>query len=352
MLPFFRKIRYRLAKDNQFFKYSRYAIGEIALVMVGILLALYVNNWNEQRKEREKFDQVLIEVEKELIMNIENCRMVLSYLHNTDSILRPVLFDSVGVEFYQNNYPRNTRTVFYRMLPKITENSYSKLLEINGLSRRQESIKEELIGLYLDRKEPVDGSADFVHEVAVDNMSRIKNYPWYKNWVLSLPPSKEMLDYFVHDPEYMNSALEYTQATQGQLSFFLERFEIDSRRAYLNIHRYLQSVNKKNGDTLLFSYDAQEFKHYIGTFERSHASRDADLEIDSIVISLEKDKLFYSPYYSDGRIDKREIIPVTKYYFRTEYGRGFYQLDFDESENVVGHTRSNGISFMYAKKIR
>lgn len=50
MLPFFRKIRYRLAKDNQFFTYSRYALGEIVLVVIGILIALYINNWNEKRK--------------------------------------------------------------------------------------------------------------------------------------------------------------------------------------------------------------------------------------------------------------------------------------------------------------
>ena len=53
MLPFFRKIRYRLARDNQFFKYSRYAIGEIVLVVIGILIALYINNWNEERKMKQ-----------------------------------------------------------------------------------------------------------------------------------------------------------------------------------------------------------------------------------------------------------------------------------------------------------
>ena len=50
MISFFRKIRYRLAKDNQFLKYSRYAIGEIVLVVVGILIALQINNWNSERK--------------------------------------------------------------------------------------------------------------------------------------------------------------------------------------------------------------------------------------------------------------------------------------------------------------
>jgi len=52
MIKFFRNIRQKLAAENKVASYLRYAIGEIVLVMVGILLALQVNNWNEARKER------------------------------------------------------------------------------------------------------------------------------------------------------------------------------------------------------------------------------------------------------------------------------------------------------------
>lgn len=50
MISFFRKIRQNLFAENKFSKYLIYAIGEIALVMIGILLALQVNNWNEAKK--------------------------------------------------------------------------------------------------------------------------------------------------------------------------------------------------------------------------------------------------------------------------------------------------------------
>lgn len=50
MLKFFRNIRRRLIRENRFTRYFIYAIGEIILVVIGILIALQVNNWNENRK--------------------------------------------------------------------------------------------------------------------------------------------------------------------------------------------------------------------------------------------------------------------------------------------------------------
>ena len=51
MIKFFRKIRYNLMEKNKTGKYLKYAIGEIVLVVIGILIALSINNWNESRKE-------------------------------------------------------------------------------------------------------------------------------------------------------------------------------------------------------------------------------------------------------------------------------------------------------------
>jgi hypothetical protein len=50
MIKFFRKIRQRLLTENKFSKYLLYAIGEIGLVVIGILIALSINNWNEENK--------------------------------------------------------------------------------------------------------------------------------------------------------------------------------------------------------------------------------------------------------------------------------------------------------------
>ncbi|WP_073571144.1 DUF6090 family protein [Algoriphagus zhangzhouensis] len=53
MLSFFRKIHQKLLSQNRVTQYLAYAIGEIILVVIGILIALQVNNWNENRKNGE-----------------------------------------------------------------------------------------------------------------------------------------------------------------------------------------------------------------------------------------------------------------------------------------------------------
>ena len=72
MLKFFRKIRQRLLAENKFTKYLIYATGEIALIMVGILLALQINNWNEQRQDKQEERVALIDLKYEFETNKEH----------------------------------------------------------------------------------------------------------------------------------------------------------------------------------------------------------------------------------------------------------------------------------------
>ena len=59
MIKFFRKIRQNLLSEENTGNYLKYALGEIVLVVIGILMALQINNWNEQRKTDIK-EQILL----------------------------------------------------------------------------------------------------------------------------------------------------------------------------------------------------------------------------------------------------------------------------------------------------
>ena len=71
MISLFRRIRQKLIASGSLTKYLLYAVGEILLVVIGILIALQVNNWNEQRREQAIADDVragiLSDLQKDLI---------------------------------------------------------------------------------------------------------------------------------------------------------------------------------------------------------------------------------------------------------------------------------------------
>lgn len=70
MINFFRKTRKKMAKNNKPLKYIRYAIGEIVLVVIGILIALSVSNWNDNRKLRNQELLLLNNLKMEMQNNL------------------------------------------------------------------------------------------------------------------------------------------------------------------------------------------------------------------------------------------------------------------------------------------
>ena len=71
MIKFFRHIRKRLLQENRFSKYLLYAIGEIILVVIGILIALQVNNWNNNRLNKTLEKKTLTSLKSDLVLQEE-----------------------------------------------------------------------------------------------------------------------------------------------------------------------------------------------------------------------------------------------------------------------------------------
>ena len=74
MIKFFRKIRQHLLSKNKLGKYFFYAIGEIVLVMIGILLALYVNNWNIEKERNKQQIAVLKQLHKDFQLSLNDLK--------------------------------------------------------------------------------------------------------------------------------------------------------------------------------------------------------------------------------------------------------------------------------------
>lgn len=100
MIKFFRKIRHKLISENKFSKYVLYAVGEILLVVIGILIALQVNNWNQKRIERK--------IEQNYISSlIEDAKTDLANFNNVIAQSKERIKNLDSLEYMCYNYDKN-----------------------------------------------------------------------------------------------------------------------------------------------------------------------------------------------------------------------------------------------------
>jgi len=108
MIPFFRKIRKQFADDNKPMKYMRYAIGEILLVVIGILIALSINNWNSKKNDELKGNVALTEIYQGLMADNKQ----LFEIHSQEKeVIR--IIDSLKMEFEQRGQFSNDSLQVY-----------------------------------------------------------------------------------------------------------------------------------------------------------------------------------------------------------------------------------------------
>jgi len=131
MIKFFRKIRQRLLTENKFSKYIIYAVGEIVLVIIGILLALQINNGNSERIEKKTFESNLqfviedLEQDKTDLLTLKKERQ--RVINKTDFILRAVKEQKVlsTIEIYNNS-----EIMIWKSFD-INENGHERILSSN-----------------------------------------------------------------------------------------------------------------------------------------------------------------------------------------------------------------------------
>jgi len=97
MIKFFRSIRQKLLSENKISKYLIYAIGEIVLVVIGILIALSINNWNQEIKTKKQEIKILTELKNDLKTNLNE----IIETYNTTSSRQ--LSTALILDYFENN---------------------------------------------------------------------------------------------------------------------------------------------------------------------------------------------------------------------------------------------------------
>lgn len=90
MIKIFKQIRRKLTAENNVAKYLRYAIGEVMLVVIGILIALQINNWNEQSKTSKLEIKILKELQSNLTLDLKEVQDDIGYMDNINKACKDI----------------------------------------------------------------------------------------------------------------------------------------------------------------------------------------------------------------------------------------------------------------------
>ncbi|OIQ30336.1 MAG: hypothetical protein BM564_02910 [Bacteroidetes bacterium MedPE-SWsnd-G2] len=196
MIKFFRTIRQNLLLENKTGKYFKYAIGEIVLVVVGILIALQINTWNEANKEKELEYDILRQLRKNLAEDIGNITSIIEAQNSTLSSQNNLIDWMESENRYNDSiaghlinsfiyHPFATRKGQYEALKQIGMRKISNDALRNQISNLYESTNPDYLGIevlyYKQVQNLVDKSVDHFNELTWTSRIELNDITKFKS---------------------------------------------------------------------------------------------------------------------------------------------------------------------------
>ncbi len=257
MIKLFRNIRQNLLAEGKTSRYLKYAIGEIILVVIGILIALSINNWNETRKERFQEVLNLKNIQKDILLDTVDIGFNLKYHKLVQSTQKQLLNnmqseDSKPKEALKYEYALGTPLILI-----LHESSFNNLKDNNINIISNQELKKQISNHY-------DNIASIMLRVEND-LDDYKTYTFLKPYFLKYFSSENKKskfeaadfnpkDYYSYDMNLNALILTDSLGLKKDSAFKIELaesikflgFKIDMYSNFLDeIHKLNDSITKE-----------------------------------------------------------------------------------------------------------
>ena len=149
MIKFFRKIRQKMIKDNKVSKYLLYAIGEVVLVVIGILIALSLNNNNENKKLVVQEIKILKEIKNELFVALNDVKEDFND-HKRNLNSAKILYNSI---LHKESYNDSLMVHYFLLFDEdrflASQSAFESLKSLGLEIISNDSIRDDIVTVYL-----------------------------------------------------------------------------------------------------------------------------------------------------------------------------------------------------------
>lgn len=309
MIKFFRHIRKELMETGKTAKYFKYAIGEIVLVVIGILIAVVINGKYNEAQNEKKIKSILTQIQKELLVDIADAERIFDVKMGKDSLARKIYFNTVSEEEFIKN-PFRLRITSNYVSFTTQKAGYNRLMQnLENLPEEYQYILPFFNDLYVEKQNDINDYNETIKNTWVLHRNSYNKNPIYADLNLGILSREESLRYLFNDPFIKNRTMTYLNDLRN-ISQIANDYKADAIKIYKNIDSLLGiESNDLKLKTLPRKDSIEPFK---GTYKTMSAFNIPDQKLtikkDHIVIShlntirllyWHKTNYFYE-YYGDG----------------------------------------------------
>jgi len=227
--------------QNRVSQYLLYAFGEIILVVIGILIALYINNANEKKINKEKITTILKEIQVDLVADITESISLFERFKIVDSIQEIILNNKYTYEDYKNY--KNGKTKFIELYydsHEVQTTGYDNLMRnIDNVSKEHKELLKDLKNLYVTIKSNLDVFNRRIQNTVYDNVDTYYKQKWA--YQLNLGNfTDEAIYYYQNNLDHKNQVLTYMNDYKW-LFMQSQRFRINAINAYNSISKIVKN---------------------------------------------------------------------------------------------------------------
>ena len=261
--------------ENKTGKYLKYAIGEIILVVIGILIALGINNMNQERIKQDKVDSILVKIQNDLLQDVSSGNwLIRNYVAETamKNLISSGNLTSEDVkEFSKSGNSSWGRTIYFWNTYELHTNGYKQLMTLlDDMPKKYDELIEQLNNNYTWQ-----GVFETMTENCEEIVQRYKyyvadNHSWRATDDYSGEISEEQMDYIINNFRFKNH-VALLDGSKGSMVWGYNYYRKGLMKTYIMINEILgenaRAIPKQIRSTSLS--DESDAERLVGTYTLS-----------------------------------------------------------------------------------
>jgi len=236
----FTSSKIRSFSENKIGRYILYAFGEIILVVIGILIALNINNRNELKIQAETLDGILKNVKYDLEEDSTGVNLAIKYYESREKFTDKI----INNEFTEQDYKTClmcTSVLVFVVPVDINDKGYLQLKNFQANIAEKDSLSVDVAQFYKKSQSEFDAIGTEVKQNTIDNLQHWRDtYDWFPN-VISQKGDPRFIEYITHSQDFKNRIAYYNSISCKSFLHILRKYKKNSKKLLERIDERFES---------------------------------------------------------------------------------------------------------------